>query len=245
MTEHDPNNPVTAATEKMREAGQSEAAIRHFASALERVQGGAATLIPSSELEPVPDVPLFDELPPVDAAAVLERLAIIKLNGGLATSMGLQQPKSLLEARDGRTFLQVIIGQTLALRRRYGVRLPLILMGNEATRDPTLAALDPQIATPELAPDFLQSMVPKLDAETMLPARWPAAPASKVSTRPRRRVRLAVRVGDARGADGPGFPVRNDLQLGQPRRGCRRADRRTHGARADPVPDGGRARHRG
>jgi UTP--glucose-1-phosphate uridylyltransferase len=177
MTEHDSNNPVTAATEKMREAGQSEAAIRHFVSAIERVQGGAATLIPSSELEPVPDVPLFDELPSVDAAAVLERLAIVRLNGGLATSMGLQQPKSLLEARDGRTFLQVIIGQTLALRRRYGVRLPLILMNSEATRDPTLAALDPQIATPELAPDFLQSMVPKLDAETMLPARWPAAPA--------------------------------------------------------------------
>jgi UTP--glucose-1-phosphate uridylyltransferase len=169
--------PLAAAAEKMREAGQSEAAIHQFTHALERVLSGAATLIPSAELEPAPDVPTLEELPDADAAAVLERLAVIRLNGGLATSMGLQQPKSLLEARDGKTFLQIIVGQILALRRRYGVRLPLILMDSQATRGPTLAALarDPELATPELPQDFLQSMVPKLDAESMLPARWPAA----------------------------------------------------------------------
>ena len=52
-------------------------------------------------------------------------------------------------------------------------------MNSEATRAPTLDALtqSPEVSTPELPSDFLQSMVPKLDAETMLPARWPAAPA--------------------------------------------------------------------
>jgi UTP--glucose-1-phosphate uridylyltransferase len=170
---------IDAAAAKMREAGQSEAAIRQFTSALERVLSGVATLIPSSELEPAPDVPELDELPDADAAMVLERLAVIRLNGGLATSMGLQEPKSLLEARDGRSFLQIIVGQALALRRRHGVRLPLILMNSEATRAPTLDALaqSSELSTPELPSDFLQSMVPKLDAETMLPARWPAAPA--------------------------------------------------------------------
>ena len=69
-------------------------------------------------------MPELDDLPGADAAMVLERLAVIRLNGGLATSMGLQEPKSLLEARDGRSFLQIIVGQTLALRRRHGVRLP-------------------------------------------------------------------------------------------------------------------------
>ncbi len=171
-------DPVTAAAEKMREAGQSEAAIRQFSFALERVQSGAQTMIPSSELEPAPDVPELEALPQVDPSAVLERLAMIRLNGGLATSMGLQQPKSLLEARDGKTFLEIIVGQVLALRRRHGVRLPLILMNSEATRGPTLEALAafPELATPEIAQDFLQSMVPKLDSETLLPARWPAAP---------------------------------------------------------------------
>ena len=170
--------PIAAATEKMRQNGQSEAAIHQFSYALERVQSGEQTMIPSSELEPAEDVPALEDLPEVDPSAVLERLAVIRLNGGLATSMGLQQPKSLLEARDGKSFLEIIIGQTLALRRRHGVRLPLILMNSEATRGPTLDALArfPELATPEIPQDFLQSMVPKLEAESLLPARWPAAP---------------------------------------------------------------------
>ncbi len=170
--------PVAAAVEKMRAAGQSEAAVRQFSVNLERVLSGEQTMLPSSELEPAPDVPSLEGLPAVDPAAALERVAVIRLNGGLATSMGLQQPKSLLEAREGRSFLEIIVGQTLALRRRHGVRLPLLLMDSESTRAPTLAALArfPELRTPELPEDFLQSMVPKLDAETMLPARWPAAP---------------------------------------------------------------------
>ena len=77
---------------------------------------------------------------------------MIKLNGGLATTMGLQEPKSLVQARDGRSFLEIIIGQTLALRARYGVRLPLVLMNSEATREATLSALasHPALAVDEL-----------------------------------------------------------------------------------------------
>jgi UTP--glucose-1-phosphate uridylyltransferase len=103
---------------------------------------------------------------------------LVKLNGGLATSMGLQQPKSLMEARDGRTFLDIIVGQTLHMRARHGVGLPLVLMDSAATRESTLAALDgyAELATDGLDPDFMQSMIPKLDAETLAPVSWPAAP---------------------------------------------------------------------
>ena len=46
---------------------------------------------------------------------------MIKLNGGLATTMGLRQPKSLIEARDGHSFLEIIIGQIArAPPRAYG-----------------------------------------------------------------------------------------------------------------------------
>jgi len=171
-------DPVKAATTRMRAAGQSETAISAFVSALERVQAGIATLIPSSTLEPAPDVPRLEDLPEVDPRTALERVAVIRLNGGLATSMGLTQPKSLLEAREGHTFLDLIVGQILALRARCDVPLPLVLMDSDVTREPTLAALaaHPQIATAHLAPDFLQSLVPKLDERTLLPARWPAAP---------------------------------------------------------------------
>ena len=36
---------------------------------------------------------------------------IIKLNGGLGTSMGMDKAKSLLTVRDGRSFLDLIVAQ--------------------------------------------------------------------------------------------------------------------------------------
>ena len=169
---------VAAAIRKMKAADQNQAAIDQFVSALTRVQAGVATMIASSELEPAPDVAKLEDLPDVDPVTALERVAVIKLNGGLATSMGLLQPKSLLEARDERSFLEIIIGQTLSLRQRYGLGLPLLLMNSESTHWATLALIAdyPEITSPDLAPDFLQSMVPTLDAKTMMPVRWTPAP---------------------------------------------------------------------
>jgi UTP--glucose-1-phosphate uridylyltransferase len=91
--------------------------------------------------------------------------------------MGLQQPKSLVEARDGKTFLEIIIGQTLALRRRHGIGLPLVLMDSHATAERTREALSEysELAVDGLELDFLQSMIPKLDADSLEPASWPQA----------------------------------------------------------------------
>jgi len=50
--------------------------------------------------------------------------------------------KSLLEVKDGLTFLDIIARQVLRLRERFGVRLPLVLMNSFYTRDDTLAALE-------------------------------------------------------------------------------------------------------
>jgi UTP--glucose-1-phosphate uridylyltransferase len=170
---------VQAASDKMRAARQSEEAIRGFASALRRVRDGTPTLLPSAELDPAAGVQSLDALPAAPGPDALARLAVIKLNGGLATSMGLEHPKSLLQAREGRTFLDIIVGQTLELRRRHRAQLPLVLMDSDATRAETLAALRayPDLPVGGLAPDFLQSMVPKLDAETLAPVSWPASPA--------------------------------------------------------------------
>jgi UTP--glucose-1-phosphate uridylyltransferase len=165
--------------EKMRDAGQPEEAARSFAGAYRRLAGGEAVVIRSDELEPARDVPTLDELRDPDDPGALDAFAVIKLNGGLATTMGLERPKSLVEARDGRSFLDIIIGQTLALRREHRIRLPLVLMDSDATRAETLAALaaHPELETDGLALDFLQSMVPKLDAESLDPVTWPRAPA--------------------------------------------------------------------
>ena len=166
-----------AAEEKMRDHGQSEEAIRGFRNAYERLVGGESAMLPSAELEPVGDVPALDSLPEVDVGDALGGAVVVKLNGGLATTMGLRHPKSLVAARDGRSFLEIIVGQTLALRRRHGVRLPLLLMNSEATRDETLRALEQYGDLNDGLPvDFMQSMIPKLDAEKLTPIEWPDEP---------------------------------------------------------------------
>ncbi|HZE05246.1 MAG TPA: UTP--glucose-1-phosphate uridylyltransferase [Solirubrobacteraceae bacterium] len=168
-----------AAVEKMRAAGSHEEAIRAFGSAYTRLESGEEAMLPSAELAPAEDVPALEDLPEAEAAEALKGVALIKLNGGLATTMGLQEPKSLIEARDGQSFLDIIIGQTVALRRRYDIGLPLVLMDSEATQEPTLAALaqHPELARDGIAPDFLQSMIPKLDAGSLEPVSWPKNPA--------------------------------------------------------------------
>ncbi len=170
---------MRAAVKKMRGAGAHPEAIRAFERAYERLESGETAMLPSAELEPVGDVPALQDLPDADPRSALSQLVVIKLNGGLATTMGLQQPKSLMEARDGKSFLEFIIGQTLALRGHYDVELPLVLMDSDSTREPTLSELrrHPQLLRDGVAPDFLQSVVPKLDAETLEPVSWPTAPA--------------------------------------------------------------------
>src|SRR5205807_6874525 len=57
--------------------------------------------------------------------------------------------------------------------------LPLVLMDSEATQEPTLKALEAHddLALDGLPLDFLQSMIPKLDADALEPIRWEKQPA--------------------------------------------------------------------
>src|SRR4051794_11046254 len=169
----------TAADEKMRDAGVSEAARAVFARRLERLAAGDTGVMHGDELEPVRDLPAFADLPDECDPAVLDSAVVIKLNGGLGTSMGLSAPKSLIEVKPGVTFLEVIVRQVLALRRRHEARLPLVLMNSFSTRDATLDALRDRSELPvgDLPLDFLQSREPKLDANTLEPVEWPDDPA--------------------------------------------------------------------
>ena len=169
---------LRAAEQKMRDAGQPEEAIRTFRRNYERVEAGESAFLRSDELEPVSDVASLDRAGEPDTEEALQHVVAIKLNGGLATSMGLRRPKSLIEAREGHTFLDIIIGQLVALRERYEARLPLVLMNSEATRSETLSALEqhPEIDA-EVPLEFMQSMVPKLETDTLAPVSWPGEPA--------------------------------------------------------------------
>ncbi|HTN23596.1 MAG TPA: UTP--glucose-1-phosphate uridylyltransferase, partial [Solirubrobacteraceae bacterium] len=171
---------MSVSTEKMRAAGVADVAIDTFAQQLERLRAGETGVLAEAEIEPVATLPDADELPDDDAGAraALGRTVVIKLNGGLGTSMGMTAPKSLLEVKDGLTFLDITVRQILDLRARTGSQLPLVLMNSFATRDASLAALAryDELPVAGVAADFVQSKAPKLDAETLEPVSWPADP---------------------------------------------------------------------
>jgi UTP--glucose-1-phosphate uridylyltransferase len=171
---------LNAALDKMRAEGVADVAVRTFAQYYERLRAGEGGLLAECEIEPIAQLPHADELPEDEAGAreALGQTVVIKLNGGLGTSMGMTGPKSLLEVKDGLTFLDITVRQILDLRRRMDAALPLVLMNSFATRAASLAALERyrDLAVPGVDADFLQSKVPKLRAEDLAPASWPADP---------------------------------------------------------------------
>jgi UTP--glucose-1-phosphate uridylyltransferase len=169
---------VSAATDKMRAGGLSEAAVETFAHYERLLREGERGTLPESSIEPLDGLPDAEELPESDGPA-LGQAVVLKLNGGLGTSMGMTKAKSLLEVKDGLTFLDIIVRQILWLRERHGARVPLLLMNSFATHDDTLAALEryPDLALDGLPLDFLQGRVPKLLEDGHEPVEWPADPA--------------------------------------------------------------------
>ncbi len=175
------DDQIEASLRKMRADDVSDVGVATFAHYFERLRAGEAGELAESEIEPVDELPDADELAEDDEGAreALRRTVVIKLNGGLGTSMGMTGPKSLLEVKDSLTFLDVVVRQILHLRERTGARLPLVLMNSFATREPSLDALaaHPDLGVDGIPADFVQSKVPKLRADDLAPVDWPADPA--------------------------------------------------------------------
>lgn len=171
---------MTQAVARMTERGVDPTAIRVFQHYYRQLEAGTTGLIPEADIEPLRGVPQLADLTgdADEQTQALSRTVVVKLNGGLGTSMGLSGPKSVLEVRDGLAFLDVIVRQVLALRERHGVQIPLLLMNSFRTREESLAVLGryPGLAVDGLPLDFLQSAEPKLRADDLLPVSWPDDP---------------------------------------------------------------------
>src|SRR5919112_2206102 len=162
---------LKASVEKMEAEGMPEAAIDTFKHYYEQLESGETGMLPEDSIEPVHDGQELDALP--DADAPLDEAVVLKLNGGLGTSMGMTHAKSLIEAKDGLTFLDVIARQVAALRERAGAEVPLVLMNSFATRDDSLEALSKHPELESSVPaDFVQHKEPKLLVDSLEPATW-------------------------------------------------------------------------
>jgi len=164
---------------KMRREGLEEIVIDNFRYYYTALVNGDTGLVPESQIQPVSALPNLEHLGAYEEAgrAALAQVAVLKLNGGLGTSMGLERAKSVLVAREGLTFLDIIARQNLADRALYGRTIPLIFMNSFNTDADTREVL---ARYPELACDVPQTMlqhkVPKVLQATLQPAVWPAEP---------------------------------------------------------------------
>jgi UTP--glucose-1-phosphate uridylyltransferase len=167
------------ALDKMRGAGVDEIAVETFAHYFRLLEHGETGMIPESSIEPLDMEALADvEVSEEQAADAIRTTAVIKLNGGLGTSMGMDRAKSLLCVRRGLSFLDVIARQVLHLRKTYDAPLPLILMNSFRTSADTMAAVAryEDLKVEGLPLEFWQNKEPKLLVADLSPASYPKNP---------------------------------------------------------------------
>ncbi len=159
---------------RMQDEGLPPLVIDTFRYYYAQLAGGQTGFIPESSIRPVAKLPDMESLPEHLAdvgRAVMGRTVVIKLNGGLGTSMGLERAKSLLKVRDGLTFLDIIVRQA----QESGAHL--LFMNSFNTRADTLEALQPYAHLwGKLPIDFVQHKVPKVLRSDLSPAIWAVDP---------------------------------------------------------------------
>ncbi|CAF2086818.1 unnamed protein product [Brassica napus] len=103
---------------------------------------------------------------------LLDKLVVLKLNGGLGTTMGCTGPKSVIEVRDGLTFLDLIVIQIENLNNKYGCKVPLVLMNSFNTHDDTQKIVEKYTNSNVDIHTFNQSKYPRVVADEFVP--WPS-----------------------------------------------------------------------
>ncbi|KDQ57769.1 hypothetical protein JAAARDRAFT_35461 [Jaapia argillacea MUCL 33604] len=118
----------------------------------------ASQIVPYSQLDSAPVDPKN-----------LNKLAVLKVNGGLGTSMGMTGAKSALEVKDDMTFLDLTVRQIEHLNTTSRVDVPLILMTSFNTHDDTLRIIKKYANQQLRITTFNQSRYPRIHKETLLP----------------------------------------------------------------------------
>ena len=165
---------LSAIEAKMKAEKLPDLAIQSFAYYYKQLIEGETGLIAENQIQPVNSLPDLEQLSDdylTAGEAALQNAVMLKLNGGLGTSMGLKSAKSLLIIKNDLSFLDVIAQQAI----RLGI--PLVLMNSFSTAQDSLDHLSKY---PELKQDiplhFLQHKVPKIVQKDFSFAEWPKNP---------------------------------------------------------------------
>ncbi|CAG5132915.1 unnamed protein product [Candidula unifasciata] len=104
-----------------------------------------------------------------DMKDLLNQLVVIKLNGGLGTSMGCTGPKSAIQVRNELTFLDLNVQQIEHLNKMYDVDVPLVLMNSFNTDEDTQKILRKYSQIKVSIFTFNQSRYPRINRDTLMP----------------------------------------------------------------------------
>jgi UTP--glucose-1-phosphate uridylyltransferase len=111
----------------------------------------------------------YSSLPKPKDSSALGKLAVLKVNGGLGTSMGMTGAKSALEVKDDMTFLDLTVRQIEHLNTTERVDVPLILMTSFNTHEDTLRIIKKYANQQLRITTFNQSRYPRIYKESLLP----------------------------------------------------------------------------
>ncbi|KAI9007472.1 UTP--glucose-1-phosphate uridylyltransferase family [Phycomyces nitens] len=111
----------------------------------------------------------YKDIPVTTSTTDLSKLAVLKLNGGLGTTMGCVGPKSAIEVRDGMTFLDLSVRQIEYLNKKHDVSVPFILMNSFNTDDETKRIVQKYASHNVDIITFNQSRHPRIKKESLLP----------------------------------------------------------------------------
>ena len=173
MNQSEQKDKLTAFISKMKKEGLPPLVIDTFTYYFHKVIKGETGLLYDRDIQPVvPDeIEDFFNLSDYTESGVNAHGQTVRivLNGGLGTSMGLTAAKSLIEVKDGKSFLEIII------RQAQNSRIKLALMNSFNTHDDTLAAIS-RLKLPTHPVTFLQHKFPKILQKDFSPAFWTENP---------------------------------------------------------------------
>lgn len=168
--------------EKMQAFHMEEREVDLFLQQYDSLVQGERGFIYEKDLEGVPygSIPTLESLDQYteNGDSLLNKCAIIKLNGGLGTSMGLNGPKSFLPVKGDKRFIDIVIDQVLSLRERTKSEIPLVLMNSAVTIKQTEEFIDsiPEIKNQKTPYSFVHNSHPKILVDTLEPAKYPEEP---------------------------------------------------------------------
>ena len=160
--------------EKMEKEGLSPSSIAAFEHSFQEMVNGSAGPIREDSIRPVDKlVSLSSDISGTitQDTSILSETVVLKLNGGLGTSMGLDKAKSLLDVKDGNTFLDLTAKQVISMRKDFKTPITFMLMNSFNTSTDTLQFLTkyPSISDdPTL--ELMQNKVPKVAKSDNTPA---------------------------------------------------------------------------